>query len=45
MTRSAAPDGLLAATGARGRSLLGRLAAADAGVPCDEPPPAPRPPR
>ncbi|QCX79870.1 Radical SAM superfamily protein [Streptomyces sp. YIM 121038] len=45
VARSAAPGGLLAATSARGRSLLGKLAAADAGVLCDEPPPAPRPSR
>ncbi|MCI3933800.1 B12-binding domain-containing radical SAM protein [Streptomyces sp. AN091965] len=45
VTRGAAPDGLLAATSARGRSLLGKLAAADAGVPCEEPLPALRPSR
>lgn len=45
VTRGAAPDGLLTATSARGRSLLGKLAAADAGVPCEEPLPALRPSR
>ncbi|MEV0442216.1 radical SAM protein [Streptomyces spectabilis] len=45
VTRSAAPDGPLTATSERGRSLLGRLAAADAGLVCDAPPPAVRPSR
>ncbi|MCF3122559.1 radical SAM protein [Streptomyces arenae] len=45
VTRSAAPGGPLVATSARGRSLLGKLAAADGGVLCDEPLPARRPSR
>ncbi|QDQ14416.1 B12-binding domain-containing radical SAM protein [Streptomyces spectabilis] len=45
VTRGAAPDGPLTATSARGRSLLGKLAAADAGVVCDAPLPSVRPSR
>ncbi|MFJ2766481.1 B12-binding domain-containing radical SAM protein [Streptomyces sp. NPDC087300] len=45
VTRSAAPAGPLTATSARGRSLLDKLAVADAGVMCDEPLPAIRPSR
>ncbi|MEU6994578.1 radical SAM protein [Streptomyces sp. NPDC046465] len=45
VTRSAEPGGPLTATSARGRSLLGKLAAADAGVVCDAPLPAIRPSR
>ncbi|MFE0177175.1 B12-binding domain-containing radical SAM protein [Streptomyces sp. NPDC059002] len=45
VTQSAASGGPLIATSAQGRSLLGRLAAADVGVLCDEPVPAIRPSR
>lgn len=45
VTRSAAPGGPLIATSAHGRSLLGKLAAADVGALCDVPPPAMRPTR
>ncbi|MEV5976692.1 radical SAM protein [Streptomyces sp. NPDC052114] len=45
VTRSAASGGPLIATSARGRSLLGKLAAADVGALCAAPPPAHRPSR
>ncbi|ATL25375.1 B12-binding domain-containing radical SAM protein [Streptomyces formicae] len=45
VTRSDAPGSPLIATSAHGRSLLGKLAAADAGVLCDAPLPATSPTR
>ncbi|MFI0981046.1 B12-binding domain-containing radical SAM protein [Streptomyces sp. NPDC021093] len=42
VTRPTAPGGPLIATSAQGRSLLGKLAAADVGVMCDAPLPATR---